>query len=204
MCQELGITYQDGDTWNPYYPRFGVLDCYLCTCKVMAFHFMSMHAYLCTLQDGKRNCKRVPCPEVRACTADDPYEDVTICCPKCSRIPSKLQMYMCSHTTLLHITDNPELPENTTYQPPVLWPDPPTPMPCKDNCSHNLYEPADGYGEQIAIEFIIARHIDIYVWSSDISMMQYESYTSKYFNDNFINKRFRYIGCVTQSKGNIV
>ncbi|XP_065888420.1 chordin-like protein 2 [Dysidea avara] len=165
-CKEHGITYQDGDTWNPYYPRFGVLDCYLCTCK-----------------DGKRNCKTVPCPEVRACTADDPYEDVTICCPKCARIP----------------TDNTEAPENSTYQPPMLQPDPPTPMPCKNKCSHNVYKPARGYREQIAIEFVIARHVDVYVWLPDFSMMQYESYTSKYFSDNFIDKRFRYIGCVTQN-----
>ena len=34
-CKEHGITYQDGDTWNPYYPRFGVLDCFMCTCKVI-------------------------------------------------------------------------------------------------------------------------------------------------------------------------
>ena len=45
----------------------------------------------CVLQDGRRTCQTIPCPEVRACTDDDPYEDVTICCPKCSRIPSELQ-----------------------------------------------------------------------------------------------------------------
>ncbi|XP_065889346.1 chordin-like protein 2 [Dysidea avara] len=171
-CKEHGITYQDGDTWNPYYPRFGVLDCFLCICK-----------------DGKRNCTKMPCPKVRACTADDPVEDVTICCPKCTRV-----------STDRYTTEPPEQDKkNATYQPPVLQPDPPIPMPCKDKCSHKVYKSADGYQDQIAIESTIARNVDVYVWSPDFSTMQYESYTSKYFSDHYVNKRFTYIGCATQS-----
>ncbi|XP_065889345.1 chordin-like protein 1 isoform X2 [Dysidea avara] len=162
-CKEHGIIYHDGDTWNPYYPRFGVLDCYLCTCK-----------------NGKRDCTKMPCPEVRACTADDPVEDVTICCPKCTQIPKPPEQDK----------------KNDTYQPPVLQPDPPTPMPCKDKCLHKVYRSADGYEDQIAIESMVARNVDVFIWSPDFSTMQY---TSKYFSDHFINKRFTYIGCAMQS-----
>ena len=91
-------------------------------------------------------------------------------------------------------------PVNSTYQPPVLQPDPPTSTSCKHRCSHNVYESAEVYREQIAIEFVIARNVDVYVWSTDFSTMQYESYTSKHFNKHFIDKRFRYIGCAMPSK----
>ena len=33
-CTENGITYQEGDVWNPYFSKFGVVKCQICTCKV--------------------------------------------------------------------------------------------------------------------------------------------------------------------------
>ena len=33
-CKQNGFIYQEGDVWNPYYPKFGVVDCLNCTCKV--------------------------------------------------------------------------------------------------------------------------------------------------------------------------
>ena len=34
-CKQNGFIYQDGDVWNPYFPKFGVVDCLNCTCTVM-------------------------------------------------------------------------------------------------------------------------------------------------------------------------
>ena len=36
-CVQNGITYQDGDVWNPYFPKFGILKCQTCTCKVHTY-----------------------------------------------------------------------------------------------------------------------------------------------------------------------
>ena len=33
-CTENGIIYQEGDVWNPYFSKFGVIKCQICTCKV--------------------------------------------------------------------------------------------------------------------------------------------------------------------------
>ena len=33
-CTENGITYKEGDTWNPYFSKFGVVKCQQCSCKV--------------------------------------------------------------------------------------------------------------------------------------------------------------------------
>ena len=112
---------------------------------------------------------------------------------------------MSTYTADRYTTEPPEQDKkNATYQPPVLQPDPPIPMPCKDKCSHKVYKSADGYQDQIAIESTIARNVDVYVWSPDFSTMQYESYTSKYFSDHYVNKRFTYIGCATQSNDNVL
>ena len=34
ICTENGITYQEGDVWNPYFSKFGVIKCQICTCEV--------------------------------------------------------------------------------------------------------------------------------------------------------------------------
>jgi len=36
ICKENGFIYQEGDVWNPYFPKFGVVECFDCTCKVIA------------------------------------------------------------------------------------------------------------------------------------------------------------------------
>jgi len=83
-CEENGITYQDGDIWNPYFPKFGVLKCQNCTCRVQ-----SLHSYIRWifkfLQNGTTYCEKLPCPPVRQCTDDDPVEETIVCCPKCTR-----------------------------------------------------------------------------------------------------------------------
>ena len=105
-------------------------------------------------------------------------------------------------TAVTYTTESPEQEKkNATYQPPVLQPDLPTPKPCIDQCSHGVYKSIDGHRDQIAIESLIARNVDVYVWSPDLPTLQYESYTSRHFSKHFINKRFSYIGCATQSKG---
>jgi len=93
--------------------------------------------------------------------------------------------------------------KTVTYQPPVLQPDPPTAIACTSKCSHNVYKSIDGNTDQIAIESIIARNVDVYVWSPDLSTLQYESYTSRYFSKHYVNKRFIYIGCSTQGNDNV-
>jgi len=101
------------------------------------------------------------------------------------------------------ITEPPEQDkEKTTYQPPVIMPDPPpsTSTQCKDGCSYSVYQSVDSLKDQVAVESIVSKNADIYVWSPDLLTMWYETYTSKHFSDNFVNKRFTYIGCTTQSK----
>ena len=93
--------------------------------------------------------------------------------------------------------------KNTTYQPPVLVPDPPSSTQCKDKCSHGVYKSVDNLKDQVAIESIVSKNTDIYVWSPDFSTMQYETYTSQYFSDHFVNKTFTYIGCAIQSNDNV-
>jgi len=92
--------------------------------------------------------------------------------------------------------------EKTTYQPPVIMPDPPptTSTQCKDSCSYSVYKSVDSLKDQVAVESIVSKNVDVYVWSPDLSTMQYESYTSRYFSKHYVNKRFTYIGCTTQSK----
>ena len=82
----------------------------------------------------------------------------------------------------------------------MLVPDPPTPTQCKNKCSHNVYKSVDALNDQIAVESKVSTNVDVYVWSHapEVPTMLYETYTSKYFRDNFITTRFIYIGCATQ------
>ncbi|XP_065889353.1 chordin-like isoform X2 [Dysidea avara] len=165
-CEENGITYQDGDIWNPYFPKFGVLKCQNCTCK-----------------SGKKICEKLSCPPVRECTADDPVEETTICCPKCTRV-----------TDTTEATDN-----DNTYTPPSLEPTMSTSKPCSTvTHAYKVYETIDGHIDQIAIESIAIANVDVYVWSNDTVMAQYESYSSKTFTETYVNVRFRYIGNTSQ------
>jgi len=115
--------------------------------------------------------------------------------------------YMIMSTANQYTTEPPkqEDKKNATYQPQVLvlQPDPPTPKTCTSRCSHTIYISTNANIDQIAIESIIAKNVDVYVWSPDLTTMQYESYTSKYFSDHYINKRFTYNGCSPQSKDNV-
>ncbi|XP_065889325.1 chordin-like [Dysidea avara] len=163
-CEQNGITYQDGDVWNPYFPKFGVLKCSNCTCK-----------------NGSIVCEKLSCPPVRECTADDPVEETTICCPKCKR-------------TFTETTDDTN-GSNDTYTPPILQPATLTTKPCSVvTHAYKVYETIDERIDQIAIESIHIANVDVYVWSNDTVEVQYESYTSQTFAEIYAGVRFRYIG----------
>lgn len=77
----------------------------------------------------------------------------------------------------------------------------PTSKPCsKVVRSYKVYETLDNQIDQIAIESIHILNVDVYVWSNDTVLAQYESYTSKTFAERYIDVyvRFGYIGDTTQ------
>ena len=73
------------------------------------------------------------------------------------------------YTWSIYVGSNKNRTMDSTYQLLALQPDPPTSVPCKDNCSQNVYKLAEVCREQIAKEYVIARNVDIYVLSTDFS-----------------------------------
>ena len=73
--------------------------------------------------------------------------------------------------------------------------------PCK-NLLHNVYKSLDGQIDQVAIESIITKSVDVYVWNTSStnisSTMQYEFYSSHHFAETLLDVRFKYIGRTTK------
>ena len=68
--------------------------------------------------------------------------------------------------------------------------------PCK-NLLHKVYKSLDGQIDQVAIESIITKSVDVYVWNTS-STMQYKFYSSHYFAETLLDVRFKYIGRTTE------
>ncbi|XP_065889336.1 chordin-like [Dysidea avara] len=168
-CEENGITYQDGDVWNPYFPKFGVLKCSNCTCK-----------------NGTTYCEKLPCPPVRECTPDDPIEEITICCPKCNRTNT-------DGTEATNASNSTYAPPSLQPTDPTV-----KPCSVVVIHSYKVYDTIDKHIDQIAIESVHFASVDVYVWSNDTVKVQYESYSSNTFANTFVNVRFQYIGNTTQ------
>ena len=77
-----------------------------------------------------------------------------------------------------------------------------TSKPCSTvTYAYKVYKTIDKRIDQIAIESIHIANVDVYVWSNDIRMAQYESYSSRVFAETYNNVRFRYIGNTRHGKG---
>lgn len=71
--------------------------------------------------------------------------------------------------------------------------------PCKE-LLHKVYESTDSQIDQVAIESIITRSVDVYVWNTSAttsSTMQYKYYSSHQFAKQLLNVKFKYIGRTT-------
>jgi len=68
---------------------------------------------------------------------------------------------------------------NDSYTPPILQPTMVTSKPCLVvTQAYRVYKTIDERIDQIAIESINIANVDVYVWSNDTRMAQYESYSS--------------------------
>ena len=84
---------------------------------------------------------------------------------------------------------------NDTYTPPILQPTMVTSKPCLVvTQAYRVYKTIDERIDQIAIESINIANVDVYVWSNDTRMAQYESYSSEIFAETYLDVRFKYIG----------
>ena len=68
--------------------------------------------------------------------------------------------------------------------------------PCK-NLLYKVYKSFDGQIDQVAIESIITKSVDVYVWNTS-STMQYKFYSSYHFAETLLDVRFKYIGRTTE------
>ena len=87
-----------------------------------------------------------------------------------------------------------EPPTNLTIE---LFSDPED--PCKE-LLHKVYESTDSQIDQVAIESIVTRSVDVYVWNTSASTsspMQYKYYSSHQFAEQLMNLKFKYIGRTT-------
>ena len=77
-----------------------------------------------------------------------------------------------------------------------LFPDPiSSKNPCED-LLHKVYKSMDSQIDQVAIESIITKSVDTYVWNT--STMLYKSYSSHRFAKKLLDVRFTYIGRTTE------
>ena len=77
-----------------------------------------------------------------------------------------------------------------------LFPDPiHSQNPCK-NLLHKVYKSMDSQIDQVAIESIITKSVDTYVWNA--STMSYKSYSSHQFAKKLLDVKFKYIGRTTE------
>jgi len=60
--------------------------------------------------------------------------------------------------------------------------------------AYRVYKTINERIDQIAIESINIANVDVYVWSNDTRIAQYESYSSEIFAETYIDVRFKYIG----------
>jgi len=65
--------------------------------------------------------------------------------------------------------------------------------------AYRVYKTIDKHIDQIAIESVPIANVDVYVWSNDMRMAQYESCSSRVFAETYVDARFKYIG--STSKG---
>ena len=71
--------------------------------------------------------------------------------------------------------------------------------PCKE-LLHKVYKSIDSQIDQVAIELIITRSVDVYIWNTSTttsSTMQYKYYNSHQFAKQLLNMEFTYIGRTT-------
>lgn len=156
------------------------------------------------VQNGTTLCEAIPCPPVRACTPDDPIEEITTCCPKCNRSKQQhMSTDVLQSSMLIYIGVNATLNYNGTFPIPTLV-EPTRPTESNITCplvyAYRIYQTINTSIDQIAFERMDFLSVDVYVWSPDFESVQYEPYSSKAFSERHNNTRFKYIGDATAGK----